>query len=303
MNVEHIPVMLEEVLKLLDMSAKHDRIVDATLGLGGYSEAILSHMENSIVYGVDRDPQALKIASERLAGFGERFTPISGNFSDLDVLLAKVHGASVDGVVFDLGVSNMQISLPERGFSFRENGPLDMRMNCEDTGEYDAADLVRELSAPELSDIFRKYGEERFAWPIAKAIVRHREKKGTIENTDTLVEIIRDALPAPVMRKSKGHPARKVFQALRIAVNGEMDALTNGLNAALNVLSPGGVIVVVNYHSLEDRIVKWKFREWKDEDYGIILTRKALVPSEIEIEGNPKSRSAKLRAFSKNPEN
>jgi 16S rRNA (cytosine1402-N4)-methyltransferase len=192
----------------------------------------------------------------------------------------------------------MQISLPERGFSFRENGPLDMRMNHEGGGE-SAADMVRELSAPELSEIFRKYGEERFAWPIAKSIVRHREKTGPIEDTDTLVEVIRKALPAPVMRKAKGHPARKVFQALRIAVNKEMDALDEGLNSALDVISPGGVVVVVSYHSLEDRIVKWKFREWKDQDQGTILTKKALLPSDLEIENNPKSRSAKLRAFAK----
>ncbi|MCF4150536.1 16S rRNA (cytosine(1402)-N(4))-methyltransferase RsmH [Dethiosulfovibrio sp. F2B] len=298
MKVKHVPVMLEEVLEYLIKTSSPERIVDATLGLGGYSEAILNRIEEAKVFGIDRDPQALTMASERLSSFGERFIPIKGNFSDLKGLLEDINGTPVGGVVFDLGVSNMQISLPERGFSFRENGPLDMRMNHEDGGE-SAADMVRELTAPELSEIFRKYGEERFAWPIAKSIVRHREKSGPIEDTDTLVEVIRKALPAPVMRKAKGHPARKVFQALRIAVNKEMDALNDGLDAALKVISPGGVVVVVSYHSLEDRVVKWKFREWKDQGEGVILTKKALTPSDLEIENNPKSRSAKLRAFAK----
>ncbi|PIE54993.1 MAG: 16S rRNA (cytosine(1402)-N(4))-methyltransferase [Dethiosulfovibrio peptidovorans] len=291
--------MLDQVMETFNAIDTPLRLVDGTLGLGGYSEAMLRRFPRATVFGIDRDPQALEMASRRLQGFGERFYPLEGNFADMSCLLSEVGAVPINGVVFDLGVSNMQLSLPERGFSFRENGPLDMRMDGENGTAPSAADLLEILSTQDICDIFRRYGEERFAWPIAKAIDRHRKAYGRLKDTDTLVSIIRETLPAPVMRKAKGHPARKVFQALRIAVNQELDSLDRGLDQALEILAPQGVIVVVDYHSLEDRPVKWRFREWANAGTGVILTRKALLPSEREVEKNPKSRSAKLRAFMK----
>nr|WP_321503674.1 16S rRNA (cytosine(1402)-N(4))-methyltransferase RsmH [uncultured Dethiosulfovibrio sp.] len=300
MTIEHVPVMIDQVLEQFESRGRFELLVDGTLGLGGYSEAILDRFENVKVIGVDQDPYAIEIASSRLARFGDRFVPVMDNFSNISGIVGDLGFDHVDGIVFDLGISNMQITVPERGFSFRENGPLDMRMDGGRQEGISAGEMINQLSAPELSDIFRVYGEERHSWMIAKGIVRYREKFGPILDTFSLVEAIRSSLPAPVMRKAKGHPARKVFQALRIVVNGEMEALKEGLDGAIKVISPGGIIVVVGYHSLEDRIVKWKFREWKDSTDGTIMTRKALLPSEEEVERNPKSRSAKLRAFMAN---
>lgn len=300
MTIEHVPVMIDQVLEQLDSIDRFGLLVDGTLGLGGYSEAILDRFQDVRVIGVDQDPYAIEIASSRLARFGDRFIPVMDNFSNISVIIKRLGFDHVDGIVFDLGISNMQITVPERGFSFRENGPLDMRMDGGRQDGTSAGEMVNHLTAPELSDIFRVYGEERHSWMIAKGIVRFREKFGPILDTFSLVEAIRSSLPAPVMRKAKGHPARKVFQALRIVVNGEMEALKEGLDGAIEVVSPGGVIVVVGYHSLEDRIVKWRFREWKDKSQGTIMTRKALLPSEDEVERNPKSRSAKLRSFMAN---
>lgn len=301
MTVEHVPVMLNEVLKSLTMiKGKLEYIVDATLGLGGYSEALLREFSDiTTLYGVDQDREAITRAVARLAPFADKFVPLEGNFSEMSSLLVKAGRDYVNAVVFDLGISNMQISIPDRGFSFRGNGPLDMRMDGGVSGGDSAADVVNSLDASALANIFRQYGEEKFSWPIAKGIEKYRSSVGSVEDTDTLVAIIRDVLPAPVMRKSKGHPARKVFQALRIYVNDEMGVLDRGLDQAIKVLAPGGMIVVVDYHSLEDRMVKWRFRKWKDEDLGEILTRKALPPTEEEVESNPKSRSAKLRVFMK----
>ncbi|SMG10018.1 16S rRNA (cytosine(1402)-N(4))-methyltransferase RsmH [Dethiosulfovibrio salsuginis] len=300
MTIEHVPVMIDQVLEQFDSIDRFELLLDGTLGLGGYSEAILDRFQDVRVIGVDQDPYAIEIASSRLARFGDRFIPVMDNFSNISGIVGGLGFDHVDGIVFDLGISNMQITVPERGFSFRENGPLDMRMDGGRQDGISAGEMINQLSAPELSDIFRVYGEERHSWMIAKGIVRFREKFGPILDTFSLVEAIRSSLPAPAMRKAKGHPARKVFQALRIVVNGEMEALKEGLDGAIEVISPGGVIVVVGYHSLEDRIVKWKFREWKDETEGTIMTRKALLPSEEEVERNPKSRSAKLRAFMAN---
>lgn len=289
--------MIDQVLDQFREMERVGLVLDGTLGLGGYTEAILQNFPSSRVIGVDQDPYAIEMASSRLSPFGDRFIPVMDNFSNIGDIVAELGYSHVDGIVFDLGVSNMQITVPERGFSFRENGPLDMRMDGGRDEATSAGDMVNQLSAPELSEIFRVYGEERHSWIIAKGIVRHRERFGPIVDTLSLVEAIRNSLPAPVMRKAKGHPARKVFQALRIVVNGEMEALKRGLDGSIEVLSPGGVVVVVGYHSLEDRTVKWKFREWKDQSLGYIMTKKALLPSEEEIDRNPKSRSAKLRSF------
>ncbi|NCC96450.1 MAG: 16S rRNA (cytosine(1402)-N(4))-methyltransferase RsmH [Synergistales bacterium] len=298
MTIEHVPVMIKEVLAQFDDLDLSGTIVDGTLGLGGYTEAFLERFPNIKVIGIDQDPQAIELSSSRLARFRDRFVPLRGNFSDMPSLLSEAGVGKVEGIVFDLGISNMQITLPERGFSFRENGPLDMRMDGGASEGISAYEIVNTFSPQDLSDIFRVYGEERHSWMIAKGIVRFRDKSGPISDTFSLVEAIRSSLPAPVMRKAKGHPARKVFQALRIVVNEEMEALKRGLDRSIDLISPDGVMVVVSYHSLEDRIVKWKFREWKDRSIGTILTRKALLPSDEEVETNPKSRSAKLRSFS-----
>ncbi len=314
LEFNHVPVLLEKVLEIMDLpenALTNSRvqapcIVDGTLGLGGYAEAFLQHSQNVRVLGIDRDPRAREIAAARLKSFGDRFKVIAGNYRNMKSLCEAEGVSSVDCVVLDLGVSNMQLVDATRGFSFRENGPLDMRMDPDEHASTrfsymsspSAADLVNKLSREELAEIFRKYGEESFAWAIAGEIVRTRAK-GTIANTEELVEIIRRTIPAPVMRKMNGHPARKVFQALRIAVNDELGALEDGLKEAFKLLSQDGQLIVITYHSLEDRIVKQQFREWSEKNLGIMEPRKGIVPNESETTRNPKSRSARLRGFHK----
>ena len=295
MGFEHVPVLLDRVMAALPL--KDDAlVVDGTLGLGGYSEAFLKNNPAWRVIGIDRDAKAREIATERLKDFGGRFTPLAGDYRTMKTLCAQSGIEKTDAVVLDLGVSNMQLTDGERGFSFREDGPLDMRMN--QSAETSAAELVNTLSREELTEIFRKYGEERFAWSVAGEIVRSREKT-PVRTTFQLVELIRRGIPAPAMRKMNGHPARKVFQALRIAVNDELGALEQGMKEAFELLDEDGRLVIVTYHSLEDKLVKYQFREWCEEGLGILEPRKAEVPGEEEIERNPKSRSARLRGFHK----
>ena len=295
MGFEHVPVLLDRVLAALPL--KDDAlVVDGTLGLGGYSEAFLKNNPAWRVIGIDRDAKAREIATERLKDFGGRFTPLAGDYRTMKTLCAQSGIEKTDAVVLDLGVSNMQLTDGERGFSFREDGPLDMRMN--QSAETSAAELVNTLTREELTEIFRKYGEERFAWSVAGEIVRSREKS-PVRTTFQLVELIRRGIPAPAMRKMNGHPARKVFQALRIAVNDELGALEQGMKEAFELLGEDGRLVIVTYHSLEDKLVKYQFREWCEEGLGILEPRKAEVPGEEEIERNPKSRSARLRGFHK----
>ena len=229
MEFEHVPVLLAKVVESMDLKADA-LIVDGTLGLGGYSEAFLKRSPRWRVVGIDRDERARNIACQRLAPFGERFLALDGDFRNIGGLCASVGIRAVDCVVLDLGVSNMQLADGRRGFSFREDGPLDMRMNPAE-GTRSASELVNELPRESLADIFRKYGEERFAWSIAGEIVKERLKR-PITSTAELVEVIRRGIPAPVMRKMNGHPARKVFQALRVAVNDELGALEQGLDDA-----------------------------------------------------------------------
>ncbi len=296
MEFEHIPVLLGRVLEAMPLK-EGAVVVDGTLGLGGYSKAFLKSDSSWQVIGIDRDEKAREIARERLAQYGERFRILAGNFRDMKSLCLAAGVPLADCVVLDLGVSNMQLVDGERGFSFREDGPLDMRMDREKAGPT-AADLVNGLSREALTDIFRKYGEERFAWKIAGEIVAMREKR-PFKTTGQLVEALRKALPAPVMRKMTGHPARKVFQALRIAVNDELGALEQGLREAFELLAEDGRLLVVTYHSLEDRIVKHQMRQWSDEGLGIMEPRRGIVPDDEEIQRNPKSRSARLRGFHK----
>jgi 16S rRNA (cytosine1402-N4)-methyltransferase len=271
--------MVREVIGFL---GGRNTVIDMTLGAGGHAEALLAAGVDRLV-GVDRDPSALALARERLAGFGDRFRPIRARFSEIDE--EAVEGA-VDGILYDLGVSSMQLDRAERGFSFREDGPLDMRMGDEGPT---AADLVNGLPESELADLIFEYGQEPKSRRIAGAIVRARSRS-QIETTDQLTGIVVGA----VGRRPGGpHPARRTFQALRIAVNRELEELAASLPQAVDLLAPGGRVVVIAYHSLEDRVVKRTFRE---DGRLEILTKKPLQPSADEVRQNPRARSAKLRA-------
>ncbi len=289
--VNHIPVMLEEVLKIFD--PKRGQIyVDATVGLGGHAREILKKvLPDGMLIGLDRDEKALEISKKVLGEKGVKL--VKANFRDIKGIVESLGVGKVDGVLFDLGISSLQLEDEERGFSFSKDGPLDMRMG--EDGEVKAMDLINTMSVEELSHIFRVYGEERNAYLIAKAIVNYRRKK-EIKTTLELVNIIRNALPKPVQRKMGKHPARKVFQALRIAVNDELNSLEDGLEGAFEVLKEGGKICVISYHSLEDRIVKRFFKGLCDAGKAELLLKKVLRPRQEEIVRNPRSRSARLRA-------
>ena len=276
----HEPVMTAEVVELL---GDRRTVVDMTVGSGGHAAALLGAGVSRLV-GVDRDPEALALAGGRLSAFGERVRLVAARFSEVD---EDVVGGPADGVLFDLGVSSMQLDRPERGFGYRVDGPLDMRMG-EGSGEAgpSAADLVNGLPERDLADLIYRLGEERRSRRIAAAIVRHRP----VRTTDQLTGIVVSAVGK---RPGGPHPARRTFQALRIAVNRELEELTAALPPAAGLLGPGGRVVVISYHSLEDRIVKRAFR---DDDRLDVLTKKPLVASAAERAGNPRSRSAKLRA-------
>lgn len=284
--------MLSEVLAMIEQYP-HARIFDGTLGLGGYSEAMLQKFPGSYVFGVDRDAQALRFSRERLKDYGARFESSQKNFGRI----SEIYGAdSFDVYAFDLGVSNMQLTIPERGFSFNFDGPLDMRMNP-DSASLTAAEILNASTAETLTEIFRTYGEEHYARQIATAIKRNLP----ITTTAQLVNLIRNTLPQPVQRKMGTHPARRIFQALRIFVNnetGELESLLKSLPAI--TASRNALIIFVSYHSLEDRLIKHAFREWQKNGGGKILTRHPLTPSDKEIARNNKARSAKLRAFCTN---
>ena len=275
----HRPVMVEEVVQLL---AGADVVVDMTLGAGGHAEALLDAGVGEIV-GVDRDPEAIAIATGRLRRFGDRVRVVRARFSEVD---EDDVGGAVGGMLFDLGVSSMQLDDAARGFSFREDAPLDMRMAGASAGEPSAADLVNGLSERELADVIFRYGDERRSRRIAAAIVRKRP----ITTTDQLAGVVVGA----VGRRPGGpHPARRTFQALRIAVNRELEELAASLPHATGLLVPGGRVVVISYHSLEDGIVKRAFR---DDPAFRALTKKPVVATDEEVDANPRARSAKLRA-------
>jgi 16S rRNA (cytosine1402-N4)-methyltransferase len=272
----HAPVMVDEVLGWLGGCRT---VVDATLGAGGHAEALLEAGVSTVI-GLDRDPEALAIARGRLARFGGRIELRETRFAEIE---AQVADREVDGVLFDLGVSSMQLDRPERGFSYRADGPLDMRMG-EDGPT--AADLVNHLSERELADVLYRYGDERRSRRIAAAVVRRRP----LRTTDDLAAAVVSAVGK---RPGGPHPARRTFQALRIAVNRELEELTASLPQAAGLLEPGGRVVAIAYHSLEDGIVKRAFR---DDDRLRVLTRKPVPPSADEIATNPRARAAKLRA-------
>jgi 16S rRNA (cytosine1402-N4)-methyltransferase len=258
-------------------------VIDMTLGAGGHAEALLRAGVRHVI-GVDRDPEALSTARTRLAAFGDRMRFVPGRFSEVDETTA---GGPVDGVLYDLGVSSMQLDRAERGFGYRVDGPLDMRMDqgVEDDGP-SAADLVNGLSERELADVIYEFGQEHRSRRVANAIVRHRP----IATTDELARVVAGALGR---RPGGPHPARRTFQALRIAVNRELEELAASLPQAVKLLSPGGRVVAIAYHSLEDRIVKFAFR---DDERLSVLTKKPRRASDDEVARNPRARSAMFRA-------
>lgn len=307
MEFHHKPVLFEETIDALNI--RPDGVyLDGTLGGGGHSEAILQRLTTGTLLSIDQDPDAIKAAGERLKDY-DRSIIVRGNFSDMKEL-AAAHGLTeLDGVLLDIGVSSYQLDTPERGFSYHHDAPLDMRMSKEGPT---AAELVNTLPREELARIFFQYGEEKNANRIADGICRTREVE-KIETTGQLAEVIKSSVPAAV-RRSEGHPARKTFQALRIAVNGELDRLREGLTAGFSLLKPGGRLAVITFHSLEDRIVKRQMNDWcqgcicpKDfpvcvcgrTPQGELLFKRGLTPSEAELVENPRARSARLRVIVK----
>jgi 16S rRNA (cytosine1402-N4)-methyltransferase len=303
---DHVPVLAGEVRRLLDVQPG-ETVIDATFGAGGHAALIAGDLRGQGKYiAVDRDPSVRPYfeSFRRRAGVPTRF--LRGDYADVFARLAD-NDLRADAIFFDLGVSSMQLDRPERGFSYASDAPLDMRMDP--SAEYSARDLVNEASERELTDIFRGYGEERYARQIAKAIVRRR-RTDPFERTGELVDTIRGAIPTPA-RFGDGHPARRVFQALRIAVNDELEALERALPAAVEILRPGGRIAVISFHSLEDRIVKRFFRR---EERGCtcppefpvcvcgrdpsmrVLTKRPIRPTAEEVAANPRAGSARLRA-------
>ncbi|HZC71830.1 MAG TPA: 16S rRNA (cytosine(1402)-N(4))-methyltransferase RsmH [Jatrophihabitans sp.] len=307
-DAAHVPVLLERVLALLS-PALADRsavVVDATLGLGGHAEALLRAHPQLTLVGLDRDPVALARSSERLTPFAARIRLVHAVYDRMPDVLDELGFAGVDGVLFDLGVSSMQLDLSERGFAYAHDAPLDMRMD--QSGGRSAAEVVNTYPVAELARILREYGEERFALRIAQAIDRER-RVAPLRSTTQLAELVRHAIPAAT-RRHGGHPAKRTFQALRIEVNGELSALRAAVPAALAALTVGGRIVVLSYHSLEDRIVKQALAALATDttppelpmplpERGPqlrLLTRGAEQADDAEIAANPRAASVRLRA-------
>lgn len=287
----HLPVMLEESVDFLLLNPA-GIYVDCTAGSGGHAELILKRLspEGKLI-AIDQDEAAISLVKERLKSYAEKIFLFNENFVNLEGILKRINFRMVDGLLFDLGVSNLQMSSPERGFSFRSTGPLDMRMD--QRGKIDAAKLLNTLSEEELTAIFKSYGEERWAKRIARAVVKTRIQR-PLSTVPELVNVVFRALPEAFHRQ-RIHPATRIFQALRIAVNRELENLREGLITAKKVLKGGGRIVVISYHSLEDRIVKHFFQQ---ENF-TILTPHPLRPTKEEIKINRRARSARLRAAEK----
>ena len=287
----HFPVLLPEVLEQLQPSARA-WIVDCTVGLGGHAEALLERSgEQARLIGVDLDESNLLSTKERLRRFGGRVRLFQANYSDLDQVLAEVGIDRVDALLADLGVSSTQLDQPERGFSFQADGPLDMRMRREGPT---AADLVNQASEKELADLIWRYGEERYSRRIARAIAAARVH-GRIERTAELSRIVASAVPRRGAEKI--HPATRTFQAIRIAVNSELESLERLLELVPRVLGVGGRAAIISFHSLEDRLVKQAFADAARSGLGKLLTSKPLQAAPHELAVNPRSRSAKLRAL------
>jgi 16S rRNA (cytosine1402-N4)-methyltransferase len=304
---QHVPVLLDRVLTLL-APALADRpavLVDATLGLGGHAEALLLAHPQLTLVGLDRDTDALARSRTRLAPFGERAILVHAIYDEMPQVLSELGYPHVDGVLFDLGVSSMQLDVAERGFAYAQDAPLDMRMDQQ--AGLTAAEVVNTYSVSALARVISTYGEERFALRIAQSIDRER-RRAALNSTAQLAELVRSAIPAAT-RRTGGHPAKRTFQALRIEVNGELDAVKAAIPAALDALGLDGRIVVLSYHSLEDRVVKQSFAALSvdttppdlpvplaDRGPQLRLLTRGEAPSEAEVEQNPRAASVRLRA-------
>lgn len=308
MDFKHISVLLDETIDGLDI--KPDGIyVDGTLGGGGHSYEILKRLSpKGRLIGIDQDGEALKAAGERLKEFENQITLVRSNYCEIDKVLKELNVEKVDGILLDIGVSSYQLDNLERGFSYKSDAPLDMRMDTRQ--ELTAADVVNTYSENELFKIIKDYGEDKFAKNIAKHIVLARKEK-PLETTKELSEVIKRAIPMKVQAKG-GHPAKKTFQAIRIEVNQELTVLKESIDKMIDLLKPNGRICIITFHSLEDRIVKTKFRENENpctcppnfpvcvcgkKSKGKVITRKPIIPSEDEIEENTRAKSSKLRIF------
>jgi len=309
LEFKHESVLIGEVLEFLNI--KPDGIyVDGTLGGGGHSFRIVQQLKTGQLVGIDQDQDALDSAGKRLAIFSDRIRLVKGNFVNTRSILADLGIEKADGILLDIGVSSWQIDNPERGFTYREDAPLDMRMDRSQT--FSAKDIVNTYSREDLARIIREYGEDSFANNIAKHIVNERAKH-EITTTGQLAEIVEQAIPAAVRKGSRG-AAKKTFQALRIEVNSELEVLEQAIPDLIDLLNPGGRLLVITFHSLEDRIVKNAFRKAENPctcppnfpecvcgavPLGTIITRKPIIPSEEETEKNKRASSAKLRVFEK----
>ena len=308
MAFKHISVLLNETVDGLNI--KPDGIyVDATLGGGGHAYEVCSKLnEKGKFIGIDQDAAAIEAAGKRLEKFGDKVTIIRSNYCDIKARLNDIGVEKVDGIVIDLGVSSYQLDTADRGFSYRVDAPLDMRMDQRQTTT--AKDIVNDYSEAELFRVIRDYGEDRFAKNIAKHIVMEREK-GPILTTGQLNEVIKRAIPMKV-QKTSGHPSKRTYQAIRIELNKELDVLRDTLDTMIEMLNPGGRICIITFHSLEDRIVKSAFRKNEDPcicpsnfpvcvcgrvSKGKVITKKPILPSDEELEENSRSKSAKLRIF------
>ena len=308
MVFKHKSVLLEETVNGLNI--KPDGIyVDGTLGGGGHAYEVCKHLSNKGRFiGIDQDEAAIEAASARLSDFGERVTIVRSNYCDMKLQLQKLGIDKVDGIVLDLGVSSYQLDTAERGFSYRVDAPLDMRMDRRQ--KMTAKDIVNDYSEMDLFRIIRDYGEDKFAKNIAKHIVMEREK-GPIETTGQLIDIIKRAIPMK-FQKTAGHPAKRTFQAIRIELNRELEVLRDSLDDMIEMLNEGGRICIITFHSLEDRIVKGIFKKNENPctcpshfpvcvcgnvSKGTVITRKPILPGEEELEENSRSKSAKLRIF------
>jgi 16S rRNA (cytosine1402-N4)-methyltransferase len=306
----HQPVMPSECLEFL-RAGDGGLFVDATLGLGGHTKLILEASHATRVIGIDQDPDALRLATARLAGFGDRFVPVAANFSEIERVVRDAKLGQPQGILADLGVSSLQLDSEGRGFSFRFDAPLDMRMNPESGGET-AAELLGRLDQEELANIIYQYGDERASRKIARWIIGKRKAGTPITRTSELADLVKRAVR--LGPKEKTHPATRTFQALRIAVNDEIGVIQKFIDAAINVLDDDGVLAIITFHSLEDRVVKQAFARSSGkcqcpprmplcicgaEKRIEILTKKPLVPTAAETEKNSRSKSAKLRACRK----
>jgi len=304
----HVSVLLEETISSLNIKP-NGTYIDGTLGGGGHSYEIAKRLSsNGRLIGIDQDEDAIKAASKRLEEFKDKVTIVRNNYSNIKEILRDLKIDKVDGIILDLGVSSYQLDKGERGFSYNYDAPLDMRMDKRT--DYTAKDIVNKYSERELFNVIRNYGEDGFAKNIAKHIAKARQEK-PIETTFELVEIIKNAIPMKV-RKKTGHPAKKTFQAIRIELNKELEVLKNSLDDMIDLLNDEGRLCLITFHSLEDRIVKVNFRTNENpctcppefpicvcgkESKGVVITRKPIIPSEEELDKNKRAKSSKLRVF------